>query len=77
MVEAQGNPTDFASMNDHDLLVHLATRFDAVERLQAADSKRIDSLERWRWTVVGIASGASAVGGFLGGSVLIRLLLGG
>jgi hypothetical protein len=46
-----------------DLTAKLVDKVDAIEKRDGDHETRIRSLERWRWTVVGIAAAISAAGG--------------
>jgi hypothetical protein len=46
-----------------DLTAKLVDKVDAIEKRDGDHETRIRSLERWRWTVVGIAAAVSAAGG--------------
>lgn len=46
-----------------DVLGKLVDKVDAIEKRDGDHETRIRALERWRWTVVGIAAAVSAAGG--------------
>jgi hypothetical protein len=46
-----------------DLTAKLVDKVDAIEKRDGDHETRIRSLERWRWTVVGVAAAVSAAGG--------------
>lgn len=46
-----------------DLTAKLVDKVDSIEKRDGDHENRIRALERWRWTVVGIAAAVSAAGG--------------
>lgn len=50
---------------DHDLLVRLDTKMDYIINNDADKERRIRSLERWRWMLMGAATAAGATAGFV------------
>ena len=50
---------------DHDLLVRLDTKMDYVISNDADKERRLRSLERWRWMLMGASTAAGAVAGFV------------
>lgn len=46
-----------------DLTAKLVDKVEAIEKRDGDHETRIRALERWRWTVVGIAAAVSAAGG--------------
>ena len=50
---------------DHDLLVRLDTKMDYIVNNDADKERRLRSLERWRWMLMGAATAAGAVAGYI------------
>lgn len=48
-----------------DLTAKLVDKVDAIEKRDGDHETRIRALERWRWTVMGVAAAISAAGGGL------------
>jgi len=80
---SSGNPSppDFGAWADRDILVWLASQQGHAIEDRRNIHERIDDvkirlvrLEEWRWKVVGLVGGASAVGGFGGGVLILRIL---
>lgn len=46
-----------------DLTAKLVDKVEAIEKRDGDHETRIRALERWRWTVAGIAAAVSAAGG--------------
>jgi len=63
-MEPTDNKTPF-SRDDRDLLIRLDEKMNGllekITPLAADHESRLRTLERWRWIVIGVASGLSAI----------------